>query len=141
MGDVLADLIARVEAANHGSIGLDVDIMNAVWPEWEVEPNEALHFITSSLDAALALVERKLPGWKVSIFINHLTGHKAGAGARAALMSPKKKRSPEGFRWPAITAECFYAPTPALAVCAALLRALQHIARDGSSPKSENPHA
>ncbi len=55
-------LIERVEAAAHGSMSLDLDVMEAVWPDWRSDDDERLRFVTSSLDAALALVERVLPG-------------------------------------------------------------------------------
>lgn len=58
---------------------------------------------TASLDAALALVEKKLPGWDWEVHNNGL----------ARLLSPEGN---------SIYAN---APTPALALCLALLRALQ----------------
>lgn len=92
--------------------------------------------ITSSIDAALALVEARLPGWKISVFINHLTGHKKGEGARAELHSPKLgRKTPEGFRWPKVSAVCYYAPTAPVAILIALLEALTALNPEGGTPK------
>ena len=64
---------------------------------------------TASLDAALALVERVLPGWGFYIRRN-------AYGCEAALVS-------SGLC--GVTQPRIEAPTPALALCLALVRALQ----------------
>lgn len=71
----------------------------------------------------LNLIARRLPAWKISLYVNHLTADKNGLGCRASLHSHKRQKSPEGFRWPKINAECFLAPTPALALLVAFVRA------------------
>lgn len=82
---------------------------------------------TASLDAAVALAEKVLPGWRISMFIGHLTSAKDGSGARASLQSPHKGRKcpSTGMRWPAVTAECFHAKTAPIALCIAILKAVQ----------------
>jgi len=92
-------------------------------------PNFSSPKFTASIDAALALVERVLPGWKVSLFIGHMTAAKNGDGARAELIAPgkPKKISASEWRWPKVAA-CYHAQTPALAIVTALLSAL--IARE-----------
>lgn len=80
--------------------------------------------VTSSLDAAVALVNRVLPGAQISLFIGHLTAAKDGSGSRAQVMRGKGPKCPDtGIRWPKLHGECFHAPTPALALCVAVLRA------------------
>lgn len=69
---------------------------------------------TASLDAALALVERVLPGWR-----RCLEEVEPGARWWAGVKPPDDTTS--GYRGDRFA----YAPTPALALCAALLRALQ----------------
>jgi len=67
--------------------------------------------LTASIDAALALVERKLPGWSVEIYID------SGTNGRAAVkLSSPGTYSKDYWGWAA--------PTAPLAIIAALLRAL-----------------
>lgn len=57
------DLIAKLEAAESGSRELDVAIWDALGG-WSVNNPPSY---TTSLDAALALAERVLPGWFLSL--------------------------------------------------------------------------
>jgi hypothetical protein len=74
----LAELIARVEGATEGSRELGVDILRALDPMYgkarRSAAMEAMLFSkenpTDSIDAALSLVERKLPGWSVRLFVH-----------------------------------------------------------------------
>lgn len=138
----VGNLIGRVKAANGPDRELDRAIGLAVGGWWATvdehgdaimcdgdrypdHPGSMYPALTESVDAALALVERLLPGWRVSIFGNHLTGAKGGKGWRVGLQSPQKAKPDSlGFRWPKINADCLYAPTAPLAILAALLSAL-----------------
>ncbi|UXT40974.1 hypothetical protein FY137_07115 [Agrobacterium tumefaciens] len=78
---------------------------------------------TSSVDQALTLCERLLPGAKVSLFLNHLTSAKDQSGSRASVHRKKgAKCSHTGIRWPSCVGECFHAPTPAIAICIAAFK-------------------
>jgi hypothetical protein len=105
----LAELLARVEAAQHGSLNLDVDVLDALVPAWVSEVSDELRFVTSSLDSAQALVERRQPDcfWQV--------GHDSDDPAwyRARILP--------ALLTPVIEAE---GATPALALLAALLKSL-----------------
>lgn len=86
--------------------GLESDAPIAVWVVTGIYRDDPDYY-TSSLDAALALVERKLPGWTWVV----------GMGpefARASLSDVRdfRERHTEA-----------HAPTPALALIAALLKA------------------
>lgn len=66
MEDDMKDLIARLEAAEVGARELDHLIFMHTAPmevssHWS--PNDRMTLYTTSLDAALALAERVLPGW------------------------------------------------------------------------------
>lgn len=113
----IADLLERVKAASGPDRGLDDAILEATNPHrnrggpytswraaawafcWDTR-------ITASLDAALALVERVLPGSTWSV------GNRS-RGAQAYMM-----------RAPGLTLIGGNAPTPALALLAALIQAL-----------------
>lgn len=77
---------------------------------------------TASLDAALGLVERVLPGWGVDV------GYPARLGEHNGLpwadVWPHRDDGFPGYR-SRPTASHSNAPTPALAVCAALISALR----------------
>lgn len=66
MTPALSSLLERLERAEGADKALDREIANALLP-WHGPDNcYPPHFappVTSSLDAALELVERKLPGW------------------------------------------------------------------------------
>lgn len=150
----LASLLARVEAAT----GPDRETDAAIWlhftpgatrwstrvrhaktgHEWDVdETRDATGYLvtvpdyTASLDAALALVERTLPSWMVSLLLSREHGRHFASVRNGSIINPDKI---EG------TGE---ATTPALALLAALLKALQAQpnridARDGSSPQTQD---
>jgi hypothetical protein len=89
---------------------------------------------TASIDAAAALCELVLPGVKISLYVNHLTSAKDGSGARASVYRKKGPKCPHtGIRWPSCQGECFHAPTAALAICIALLKA--KVAEDELMPR------
>lgn len=117
MSDTLIDLARKCEEATGPDHGLDIEIYRACG--FKVYPVDAptnftlanAPFVTGSLDAAMVLCEHVLPGkwWKV-------------CGQRGPLV--------KGF-WGGIehgiepSRRCFAnATTPALALCAATLRAL-----------------
>lgn len=141
---MIAELIERLEKAEGPDREIDADLVCVCCPgalvsqyiASDAEPSvfhaHALGLsdrsdvpaYTSSLDAALSLVERKLPGWKReleehvptdkwphAVFGNHYW--------TATIISPEWDGS--GGDWRAAE-EC--GKTPALAVCLALLRAL-----------------
>ena len=117
----MTDLIKRMEEAEAGSRELDAaiaDLFNPVpdqydgfagrWPFVEGSPfSDQTPPVTTSLDAALALAERVLPGWCWMI-----ERHKNGT-ATAGLHEWNAYRE----------ADLFTANTPALALCAAILKA------------------
>ena len=143
----ISELLERVQNATGPDRDVDVAIMATCFDWAKAEPpyyaphcvgDEPIYWhapnwlqkrpcpeLTASMDAALALVERVLPGWKVSLYIGHLTGAKDGSGSRAELFSPKKPKriSATDWKWMKV-AVCYHAHTPALAILAALLMAL-----------------
>lgn len=111
----LSDLLVRVEGATGVSYELEERIALAL------EPDRLTHFrtpprYTSSLDAALALVTRVLPGWYGVVSFG------GTSGAQEAALSPPGKT-------PAVAVETS-AATPSLALLAAMLKALKE---DGSA--------
>lgn len=97
----LSNLIDRVEGASEPSREFDAELANyfgwySPWP------------ITSSLDAALALVREKLPGWAWSVTSSTFEVH-----FHAVLWT---RAEPQ---------QSAQAATPPLAILAALLRALK----------------
>jgi len=132
----LSALIARLEAAEVGSRELDAHVevvarafeaaktglARELWAKWIVSRDfgvEDEHTayqpapVTTSLDAALALAERVLPEWRVfgisderDFQVNR--GWGAGVGEKTGPGIQHAK-----------------APTPALALCTAILRAIQ----------------
>lgn len=110
----LSALIARLEAAEVGSRELDWDIGAALFTGVRgcAAPNA-----TTSLDAALELVKKVLPGWLWDV----TTITTAVGGLRKPLASVVRPDQPEGEEiktWG-------YGSTPALALCIAILRAKQ----------------
>jgi hypothetical protein len=116
--ETLRELLARVETATRPDRKLGYDILRLLHPEWKSYADEQFHDnkfysprITSSIDAAVGLIERVLPGryWATTGQWN-VEGGKHTPGAQ-------------------IDAGCFpiiitNAATPALALCAAMLHAL-----------------
>ena len=100
----MTDLITRLEEAAEGSRELD----RAIWRELEFdsrgEPTLCPAY-TTSLDAALALAERVLPGCLVSLFLH-------GNATASVECKTSGRVKTEGL-----------ATTPALALCLAILKA------------------
>lgn len=135
-----AQLIGRLEAASEGSRELDRDMMLLVGDAREVDhctfygPDERvwyfgeyehetdlppLPYLTSSLDAIVALIERKLPGWMIERVGEHVFADHRAKGPFLATL----RTSPN---LPGLTfAQCHYARSRPLALCIAFLRALQ----------------
>ena len=126
----MSALIALLDASETGSYVLDEIIISALCrskfrtciaglPDekgglWMYEfdghaPSSALR-VTQSLDAALALAERVLPGWRKFV---EVVGD--GRGSACVFLAHE-----------AIDRPWFHAPTPALALCISILRAIQH---------------
>lgn len=106
VSSALSDLLLRVEGATGPDREIDFAITNALVPDWAIY-SDARCFFTSSLDAALALVTRVLPGW---------AGWKL---ERLASGRPWSRVYSSKGAWSATAA------TPALALLAAMLKALQ----------------
>lgn len=83
--------------------------------------------LTASVDAAIALVERTLPGWRWVV-------RRAYPEDDGRPLHVSYVEQVDGENFGAI------APTPALAILAALLRALLHDARDGASQQKATDH-
>lgn len=137
----LSALIARLEAAEVGSRELGHDVLLALgWHREQIgnfygplyqwsSPDFSPHLISGdedklpipnpvlSLDAALALAERVLPGWLWDV----TTITTAVGGLRKPLASVVRPDQPEGEEIKAWG----YASTPALALCIAVLKAKQ----------------
>lgn len=106
----MSNLTQRLEAATCGERELDAELAFRFMPGFvRGRSNDAAYApsFTTSLDAALALVERCLPGWRWAVGVY-------GTGYQAALDS--------GGVFNQFHSE---APTPALALCLALIRALE----------------
>jgi hypothetical protein len=124
----MTDLIARLEAATEGSreldayvaraVGINVTYSNEITPEPCGDDDCYLPNYTTSIDAALALIERKLPGSYIDL-----------SGPRKYLHIP----TPAPNHWRAeIRAQSFgWGATAPLALVLAILRALS--AHDAST--------
>jgi len=135
-------LIARLEAAEVGSRELDALITahfvgaelrpyppatdfgpSAKWQFWSADGKHFLGNeskfpvppVTTSLDAALALAERVLPGWYVGVQANRYELLIAPEDWSAYLSAPKGHQFTDEVE--------ASAPTPALALCIAILKA------------------
>lgn len=123
-----ADLIARLEKEG-GSRELDAEIFRALgyhivstdrcyplgvrgYNRFSQEDPQPKTNITTSLDAAIALCERVLPGWSVLLAIT--------PNVAVCDVHTKPLGEPDG-KWPGHA----QAPKPATALCIALLRALE----------------
>lgn len=104
-----ADIIERLEKATGPDGDLDLDIINLIDPP--VARHSAMHQpYTASLDAAISLVDRMLPGWHWSLYDTD------GLGRRNAQIEP-----------PEYSSEPFdgLGQTIAIALLLALFRALE----------------
>lgn len=125
----ITSLIEKLEGAEVGSRELDADV--ALQVGWTVHPGDnwigphaeiAVPDYTTSLDAALALAERVLPGWHIGVQPWFHTDPDR-VMSRAYLIRPDWKRwNPTGDEWcdQHHGKSCH---TAALAVVSALLRA------------------
>ena len=118
----LSALIARLEAAEAGSHELDKVVAVAcgstinVWAETAADGTflGSVRPVTTSLDAAIALAERVLPGWAVEVSrINAGTSR-----CTANIWMPSQRGAQLGSGRVFVDAS-----TPALALCIATLRA------------------
>lgn len=125
----MSALIALLEAAEAGSRELDAAVWaasngyelfehdGAGW-RYRMKPDDIMRHertgyispYTTSIDAALALAERVLPGWRKFV---EVVGD--GRGSACVFLAHE-----------AIDRPWFHAPTPALALCISILRAIQH---------------
>jgi len=107
----LSDLLEKVRACE----GADREVDRLIVEAFGTKPSGipvcanilGIGAFTSSVDAALALVERVLPGWWWAV------GQYSGGAASANVSRDGKRHGPDVM-----------APTPALALLAALLTAL-----------------
>lgn len=128
--DTLDALIARLEKAEDGDRELSCSIAKAVgWRPEDGAPGSTTSSpwawcpdFTSSIDAALGLVERVLPGWMVVNLCEWDSDILRSRGPWTCTL--KKLGTQDDFT--ADKGQCPHAPTPALAVCLATLRALKH---------------
>lgn len=102
----IGELLERVKAAR----GADMLLSNDMWRALRgQEPGSILYHetpdVTASIDAAIALVERVLPGWRWNI------GHDANDELHATI-------------WHGVTEQDEYGATAPLAILAALLLSL-----------------
>jgi hypothetical protein len=112
----LDELIARVEKATKPDREIDLALWDVFVRKWTGLPYEAGSAeagpYTESMDAALGLVERMLPGWSVSIY------RYTDSLAQAAVGSQEAYGRHEAI-------------TPPIAILLALLRALRREASHG----------
>lgn len=121
----LEQLIGRLEAASEGSRPLDWLIAEelgdeafrlkaAAWPPFAPgsKIDKGIPAYTTSIDAIVALIERKLPGWSWGVQSYH--GDKDGPLGMLIYSNGVDYAEASGSR-----------PTPALALSLALCRALQ----------------
>lgn len=137
----LAGLIERVEAATGGHGEAATDLRREI--EYRIvslliSPQEALlheihgiadYRVTTSVDAALALVERVLPGWSLRLCV-----HPTSAYVDIYRLSDLT-HFPEGgierrIASPYYDGQFIQHRLPALAICLALLRALSQESQD-----------
>lgn len=122
----LLDRVEKAEEADReldkdiwlNTVGFDPELLPTVWPDIG-EPEMPFPLLTQSIDAALALTERVLPGWQVIGIEQSWTGPYPISAQRDNLQSRAWLRKSVGSY---IIVEAS-APTPALALIAALLKA------------------
>lgn len=121
-----ADIIERLEKAKGSNYQLERDIDAFAHFGGPGSLDRTPPNYTASIDAAIALVERILPGAKTGLYINNMTSHPKEEGARAFVKRDKGPKCPHtGIRWPKINGDCYYAVTAPLAILLALFRALE----------------
>lgn len=121
------DLIARLEAAEGPQFVLDVEIWKTCHPaDWKWQHgrfNPPAY--TASIDAALTLVPE---GWHLAAlgFIHPDFRQETELDWRADIFGPVTWAEDDGFPEPQYEAVGGNAPTPALAICIAALKARSH---------------
>lgn len=111
-----SDLIERVGKAEGPDREIDAELWDrlvgsATWPNYANQPA-----FTGDLNAALSLVDRMLPGWDICISrVRDLEADAPPAPWVVSMGPPQTFQAAQGEK----------APTHALAVIAALLRALE----------------
>lgn len=105
-------LIERLEAAEGGSRDLDFE-MHQAFPPKSLDDALASGRVTTSLDAALALAERVLPGWVWQLDVEPSRAWAQGAA----------EPWPEGLVASDRGGAYAGGDTPALALCIAILKA------------------
>ena len=125
-------LSEKLQAAEGGSRALDAEVHAALVPDVFFSPLVLSNqYYTSSLDAALALAERVLPGWWFTAGRCGLTCHASVGPDRAFIPEPTLSLYDDGFH-----ADLPNPSTPALALCAAILAA-----KEAKAPPSEPDEA
>lgn len=115
MEDGISKLLERVEKATGPSYALECEIAVALEPERAVAGLLSPNY-TRSLDAALALVERKMPGRDIDLEIREtMTDGKVLRITDATIYAQAYSDDRRDFK--------AYGSSPALALIAALLRA------------------
>ena len=115
------DLIAKLEAASEGSSVLDGQIMLAMgegftWPE-------NTH-VTTSIDAAGALIEKMLPSWSIQIMIERRSKEPPWFCVHMQDSEYISLYWHEGDADGNAYSQAYSRATPSIALCIALLRAL-----------------
>lgn len=127
----ITSLIEQLEGASEGSVELDALIYSHLsctliprradyrprrrWPDGSVTLQRK---VTTSLDAALALAERVLPGWWWTAGRCGLTCHASVGPDSKFIGEPDLSKFDSGFH-----ADVPNPSTPAIALCIAILRA------------------
>lgn len=109
-----AELIAKLEVADHGSYEIDGEILNVAVLHGFDYKGGPVPLFSDSIDAALALAERVLPGYW---WLVRSDEGESDSFANMGLIGTN----------PNMGAPCYpaFAPTPALALCISILRALE----------------
>ena len=128
----LTELIERLEAASEGSRPLDWLIAEelgdeafrlkaAAWPPFAPgsKIDKDIPAFTTSLDAIVALIDRKLTGWIIERIGEHVFADHRAKGPFMATLRTSPVLTGLTF------AQCHYARSRPLALCIAFLRALQ----------------
>ena len=111
----MSDLIEVLKSANVGSRALDWSLAH----EWGFSGGvKACPEFTTSLDAAVGLKHRLLPGWWWTAGQCGLTCHASVGPDRAFIAEPDLSKYDDGFH-----ADIANPSTPVLALCVAILEA------------------